>query len=87
MIKAQPTTVQPVAAGTYGGQYDGANAEVRFLEVEDGIAGTVCVFGKHSDGDLCVFLVNDEVLRSSRQLVLDSTTAIAFANKILELYA
>ena len=87
MIKAQPTIIQPVAAGTYGGQYDGASAEVRFLEVEDGIDSTVCVFGKHSDGDLCVFLVNDEVLRSSRQLMLDSTTAIAFANKILELYA
>ena len=87
MIKAQPTTIQPVAAGTYGGQYDSANAEVRFLEVEDGIDGTVCVFGKQSDGDLSVFLVDDEVLRASRQLVLCRETAIEFAYKILELYA
>lgn len=59
MIKSQPTTIQPVPAGTYGGQHDGANVEVSFLEVEDGIDDTVCVFGKHSDGDLSVFLVND----------------------------
>lgn len=87
MIKAQPTTIQPVAADTYGGQYDSANAEISFLKVEDGIDGTVCVFGKQSDGDLSLFLVNDGVLRASRQLVLDSKTAVAFANQILELYA
>lgn len=87
MIKAQPTNIQPVAEGTYAGQYDGANAEVRFLEVEDGIDGTVCVFGKQDDGDLTLFLVNGGVLLASRQLVLCRKTAIAFANKILELYA
>ena len=87
MIKAQPTTIKPVAADTYGWQDDGANAEVSFLEVEDGIDGTVCVFGKQSDGDLSVFLVVDGCLLASRQLVLDSETAVAFANKILELYA
>jgi len=87
MSKAQPTIIQPVAADTYGGQHHGANAAVRFLEVEDGIDGAVCVFGKHDDGDLTLYLVNDGVLRVSRQLVLDSETAVAFANKILELYA
>lgn len=87
MIKAQPTTIRPVAEDIYDGQSYGANAEVQFLEVEDGIDGTVCVFGKQDDGDLSLFLVNEGALRSSRQLVLDSETAVAFANKILELYA
>lgn len=87
MKSANDTTVSHLPADTLYGQHIDCNASVAWRCVSDGVDGALAVFGRHpEDDDFSLYLADDNVLHSDRQLVLSRKTALEFAQTIMEIY-
>lgn len=87
MRSANDTTVSHLPVDTLPGQAAGCNASVAWRCVSDGVDGTLAVFGRHpEDDDFSLYLADDVVMHSDRQLVLSRKTALEFAQTIMEIY-
>lgn len=86
MRKAEDTQVKLAEPYSYPNQHGGVNAEVTWLQIEDGCDAAKHLFGIHSDGDLSLYVAANEGMLSRRQVVLSKEAALEFARSIITMY-